>query len=54
MDLSFAEDINPRFWIPLNVGYNVTELMFLYAEYNLPVSDPSWGIVALGINVVLR
>ncbi len=54
MDLSFAEDINPRFWIPLNVGYNVTELMFLYAEYNLPVSDRSWGIVALGINVVLR
>jgi len=54
MDLSFAEEVNPRFWIPLNVGYNVTEMMFLYAEYNLPVSDLSWGIVALGINVVLR
>jgi hypothetical protein len=53
MDLSFAEEVNPRFWIPLNVGYNVTEMMFLYAEYNLPVSDLSWGIVALGINVVL-
>jgi hypothetical protein len=54
MDLSFAEEVNPRFWIPLNVGYNVTEMMFLYAEYNLPVSDLSWGIMALGINVVLR
>jgi hypothetical protein len=54
MDLSFAEEVNPRFWIPLNVGYNVTEMMFLYAEYNLPVSDLSWGILALGINVVLR
>ena len=54
MDLSIAEEVNPRFWIPLNAGYNVTEMIFLYAEYNLPVSDLSWGIVALGINVVLR
>jgi hypothetical protein len=54
MDLSFAEEVNPRFWIPLNVGYNVTEMMFLYAEYNLPVSDLSWGIMALGINMLIR
>jgi len=32
----------------------LNEMMFLYAEYNLPVSDLSWGIVALGINVILR
>lgn len=54
MDLSFAEDVNTRFWIPLNVGYMLNEMMFLYAEYNLPVSDLSWSIVALGINVILR
>ena len=54
MDLSFAEEVNPRFWIPLNIGFNVNEMMFLFAEYNLPVSDLSWGIVALGINLVLR
>ena len=54
LDLSFAQDVNPRFWIPLNVGYNLTEEAFLYAEYSLPVSDLSWGIVALGINYVLR
>jgi len=54
MDLSFAEDVNPRFWIPVNIGFNVNELVFLFAEYDLPVSDLSWGIVALGANLVLR
>jgi hypothetical protein len=54
MDLSFAEEVNPRFWIPLNIGYNLNEMTFLYFEYNLPVSDLSWGIVALGANVILR
>lgn len=54
MDLSFAQDVNPRFWIPLNVGYNLNEMTFLYAEYKLPVSDLSWGIVAVGANLVLH
>jgi hypothetical protein len=54
MDLSFAQDLNPRFWIPLNVGYNPNEMMFIYAEYKLPVADLSWGILALGINMILR
>ena len=54
MDLSFATEVNPRFWIPLNVGFNVNEMLFLYAEYNLPVSERSWGIVALGGNFVIR
>ena len=53
-DLSFATEVNPRFWVPLNVGFNINELMFVYAEYNLPVSERSWGIVALGINFVFR
>jgi len=54
MDLSFATEMNPRFWIPLNVGLNINEMMFVYAEYNLPVSERSWDIVALGINFVFR
>ena len=54
MDLSFATEINPRFWIPVNVGYNLNEMMFIYAEYNLPVSERSWDIMALGINFILR
>jgi hypothetical protein len=54
MDLSFAQEVNPRFWIPLNVGYNLNEMVFLFAEYKLPVSDLSWGIVALGVNMMLH
>jgi hypothetical protein len=53
-DLSFAEDMNPRFWVPLNVGFNINEMFFLFAEYNLPVSEFAWGILAIGANVVLR
>jgi hypothetical protein len=54
VDLSFASEINPRIWLPLNVGYNVNEMVFLFAEYNLPMSDRSWDIVAVGINLVLH
>ena len=54
MDVSFAAEINPRFWIPVNVGLNLNEMMFVYAEYNLPVSERAWDIVALGINFILR
>lgn len=54
IDLSFAAEMNPRFWIPLNVGYNINELVFLFAEYNLPISDRSWDIFAIGANFILR
>lgn len=54
MDLSFATVVNPRFWVPVNVGLNVNEKMFVYVEYNLPVSERSWDIVALGVNFVIR
>ncbi len=54
MDLSFATEMNPRFWVPLNVGFNINEMMFLYAEYNLPVSERAWDIVAVGATLVLR
>lgn len=54
IDLSFATEVNPRFWVPLNVGLNVNEKMFVYAEYNLPFSERAWDIVALGINFIFR
>lgn len=53
-DLSFAAEANPRFWVPLNIGLNIDEMFFLFAEYDLPVSERAWGIVAIGANVVLR
>jgi len=54
MDLSFASDVNPRFWVPLNAGFNAGEVMFVFVEYNLPVSERAWDIVALGINFIIR
>jgi len=54
MDLSFATEVNPRFWIPLNVGFNLDERFFVYLEYNLPMTERSWDIVALGINYIIR
>jgi len=53
-DISFAEQVNPRLWIPLNVGYNINEWLFLFAEYSLPISERSWDIFALGANFILR
>lgn len=53
-DLSFASVVNPRFWVPLNVGYQISEMIFLFAEYNLPISDRSWDIFAIGANFILR
>jgi hypothetical protein len=54
IDISFASEVNPRFWIPLNVGYNIHEMIFLFAEYSLPISDRSWDIFAIGANFILR
>jgi len=54
LDLSFAEDLIPRFWIPLNAGYYLNDMMFLFAEYKLPASTYSWGILALGLNFILH
>lgn len=53
-DFSFATVVNPRFWIPVNVGLNVSETTFLFAELNIPVSERSWGIVALGVQFIFR
>lgn len=53
-DLSFASVMRPRFWVPLNAGFNVTEMMFVFVEYDLPVSQLSWDIFAVGINFIFR
>jgi hypothetical protein len=36
------------------VGFNINELVFIFAEYDLPVSERSWDILAIGANVVIR
>jgi len=54
MDLSFATEINPRFWLPVNIGLNINDLTFLYTEFNLPVSERAWSIVALGASFIFR
>ena len=54
MNLDFTSDVNPRFWVPLNLGINVTEQIFTYAEYCFPVSERAFGVVSIGANFVFR
>jgi hypothetical protein len=53
-DLNFGTDVFTRLWIPLNVGYQITEMIFLFGEYSLPISDRSWDIFSLGANFIFR
>jgi hypothetical protein len=46
--------VGTRFWLPLNVGFNANETAFIYLEYDLNISEWAWGIVALGVNIVIR
>lgn len=50
----YDTSIRTRFWLPVNVGYNVNDMAFLYAEFDLQVSELSWGIVAVGANFIFR
>ena len=62
MDVDYFSDyyetgeskVGTRFWLPLNVGFNINEVVFLYAEYDLQVSQWSWGIAAIGANFIFR
>jgi hypothetical protein len=58
MDLNYDPDldnhIKARFWLPVNVGFNLNEMTFLFAEVDLQVSQWSWGIAAVGVNFILR
>ena len=57
-DINYDPDMdgNIRFraWLPVNIGFNLSKYTFLYAEYDLPVSQWSWGIAAIGANFVFR
>ncbi len=49
-------DGNVRFraWLPVNIGFNINKYTFLYAEYDLQISQWSWGIAAIGANFIFR
>jgi len=49
-------DGNVRFrgWMPVNVGYNVSRYTYLYAEYDLQISQWSWGIASIGANFIFK
>jgi len=53
-DLSFNQDIDRYFWLPLNIGYNIDDRIYLYLEYDLPVSEMSWDILSAGATFVIR
>lgn len=53
-DVSFSAVPNPRFWIPLNFGYNLNDKVFLFAEYCLPISERSWDIFSAGANFIMK
>ena len=53
-DPAMPNKVRTRVWLPVNIGFNVSEYTFLYAEFDLPVSQWSWSIVALGANFIFR
>jgi hypothetical protein len=53
-DPDMPSNVRARVWLPVNVGFNINELTFLFVEYNLQVSELSWGILALGANFIFR
>jgi len=58
MDLNYDPDmennLRTRFWLPVNVGFNLNDQIFLFAEYDLQVSQWSWGILSVGVNFIFR
>ena len=54
IDVEFNEEIDRRFWIPVNVGFNAGEWLFVYLEYNLPANEQAWDMVAVGANFIIR
>jgi len=57
-DINYDPDMdgNVRFraWLPVNIGFTINRNTFLYAEYDLPISQWSWGIAAIGVNFIIR
>lgn len=54
MDFDLGTEIEVRAWIPLNFGMNVTERMFVFLEYDLPMTERSWDILSGGLNFIIR
>jgi len=53
-DPEMPNKIRPRVWLPVNIGYNISRYTYLYAEFDLRVSQWSWGILAVGANFIFR
>ncbi len=57
-DINYDPDMDSsvrfRAWLPVNIGFNINKYTFLYAEYNIQVSQWSWGIAAIGANFIFR
>jgi len=53
-DPEMDNNIRARVWLPVNIGFNLSRYTFLYAEYDLQVSQLSWGIVSVGANFIFR
>jgi hypothetical protein len=53
-DPDMDSNIRSRFWVPVNLGWHISDYTVLFAEYNLQVSELSWGILALGGKVIIR
>jgi len=54
MDISFTEVVNPRMWIPLNFGWSLSDQLYLFAEYNLPINDRAWDLAVAGARIIFR
>ena len=56
--LKIEADVYKRFeirgWIPFNFGFYPGKYSFVFFEYDLPVTEFSWDIFSLGINLVIR
>jgi len=53
-DPDMSGNVRFRAWLPVNIGFNINKYTFLYAEYDLQVSQWSWGIAAIGANFIFK
>lgn len=53
-DPTMESNVRFRAWLPVNVGFMLSRDTYLYAEYNLQVSQWSWGIASIGANFIFR